>query len=113
MNKTTDSAVSSVFDRVYELTRLVPQGKVVTYGDIANALHMRDVRKVGWALHANKNQEVPCHRVVNKEGRLAKNFAFDGEEEQRRRLETEGVEFLADGRVNLDICRWSEFDKGE
>jgi methylated-DNA-protein-cysteine methyltransferase-like protein len=113
MNKTTDSAVSSVFDRIYELTCLVPEGRVVTYGDIAKALHMSDVRKVGWALHANKNQEVPCHRVVNKEGRLAKNFAFDGEEEQRRRLEAEGVEFLNDGRVNLDMCRWNEFNQGE
>lgn len=98
------------FIQVYELTRKIPEGKVMTYGDLAQALGTKDARKIGWALHANTDENTPCHRVVNKEGRLAKNFAFDGEEEQRRRLEAEGVEFLADGRVNLDICRWNEFE---
>jgi len=90
------------FKRVYELVRQVPQGKVVTYGQIAKKLGTKDSRKVGWALHANPDGEKrPCHRVVNKAGRLAPNFAFSGEEEQRLRLEKEGVTFTKDGLVDL------------
>ncbi len=93
----------SFFDQVYQLVKQVPSGKVVTYGQIAKKLGTRDARKVGWALHSNKEENrVPCHRVVNNAGRLAPNFAFDGPEEQRRRLEAEGVEFLPDGKVDLE-----------
>lgn len=90
------------FEKVYEVVRKVPAGKVTTYGEIANALGTRDARKVGWALHQNPHgEEVPCHRVVNKAGRLAPNFAFDGMEEQRRRLESEEVGFLDDTHVDM------------
>lgn len=82
------------FQSIYEQVKLIPKGKVATYGAIAKRLGLRDTRKVGFALHANKSNEVPCHRVVNKNGRLAPNFAFDGAEEQRRRLEAEGVKFI-------------------
>lgn len=110
-----DAAIKSkaFFTQVYELTKKIPAGKVMTYGAMAKVLGTKDARKIGWALHANANPEVPCHRVVNRDGKLAVNFAFDGEEEQRRRLEIEGVEFLTDGRVNLDACQWSKFDNGE
>lgn len=92
---------SGFFEQVYRLVRRVPRGKVVTYGQIAAALGSRDARRVGWALHANRDKNMPCHRVVNKDGRLAPNFAFDGEAEQRRRLEAEGVRFSQDGRVEM------------
>ncbi|MDZ7586145.1 MAG: MGMT family protein [Patescibacteria group bacterium] len=90
------------FEKVYKLVRKVPAGKVVTYGQIAKALGTRDSRKAGWALHANSDGEkTPCHRVVNKVGRLAPNFAFGGEGEQRLRLEKEGLKFNKDGRVEM------------
>jgi methylated-DNA-protein-cysteine methyltransferase related protein len=89
----------SLFQDIYNLVKQVPPGKVTTYGVIAKTLGLRDVRKVGFALHANKSSEVPCHRVVNKEGRLAPNFAFNGPEEQRRRLVAEGVEFVDEEHV--------------
>lgn len=83
---------------------------MATYGQIAKQLGTRDARKVGWALHANTGEnQVPCHRVVNRAGRLAPNFAFDGPEEQRRRLAAEGVKFLADGRVDLKVCQLLSF----
>ena len=82
-----------MFEEIYTIVRNIPEGKVMTYGDIAFALSSqfgfpsrRLARVVGFALHANKHVNIPCHRVVNKEGRLALNFAFDGREEQRRRL---------------------------
>lgn len=90
------------FEQVYQVVKQIPKGKVVTYGQIARQLGTRDVRRVGWALHGNKEaNQVPCHRVVNQEGRLAPNFAFSGEEEQRRRLEAEGVRFLENGKVDM------------
>lgn len=90
------------FEQVYQVVKQIPKGKVVTYGQIARQLGTRDARRVGWALHSNKSGSgVPCHRVVNQEGRLAPNFAFSGEEEQRRRLEAEGVKFLENGKVEM------------
>ena len=90
-----------MWEKVYDFVKTIPVGKVATYGQVAKALGIKDTRKIGWALHANKSSEVPCHRVVNKEGRLAKNFAFNGMEEQQRRLEVEGIEFTKDGYVDL------------
>ncbi|MFH0942963.1 MAG: MGMT family protein [Candidatus Beckwithbacteria bacterium] len=89
------------FEQVYELVRQVPKGKVVTYGQIAKKLGTKDARRVGWALHANCDNKTPCHRVVNKDGRLAPNFGLGGGEEQRLRLEKEGVKFTKDGKVEL------------
>ena len=86
-------------ERVYEIVRRVPKGKVISYGQVAFlAGSPRGARAVGWALHRNPypwvmggENPVPCHRVVNREGRLAPEFAFGGPEEQRRLLEGEGV----------------------
>ena len=91
-----------MWEKVYDFVKTIPAGKVATYGQVAKALNIKDTRKIGWALHANKSSEVPCHRVVNKEGKLAKNFAFNGMEEQQRRLEAEGIKFTKDGYVDLD-----------
>lgn len=97
---------SSFFEKVYKVVKRIPIGKVVTYGQLAKMVGTRDARKVGWALHANRDENCPCHRVVNKDGRLAPNFAFDGEKEQRRRLEVEGVRFVDEMHVDLTACLW-------
>lgn len=89
------------FTRVYSLVKQIPVGRVSTYGEIARVLGTRDARKVGWALHANRSSEVPCHRVVSKTGKLAAHFAFDGWQEQRHRLEMEQVEFVDEMHVDL------------
>jgi len=95
----------SFFERVYEVVRIIPRGKVATYGQIAEILGTKDSRKIGWALHANRDQKTPCHRVVNRVGALAPNFAFDGEEEQRRRLLAEGISFVGK-KVDLKRHLW-------
>ncbi len=95
------------FKQVYKVVKKIPPGKVATYGQIAEILGTKDARKVGFALHANKSTEVPCHRVVNKEGRLAPNFAFNGLEEQKRRLLSEGVKFKDDMHVDLNRSSWN------
>lgn len=91
------------FDQVYEVVKKIPKGQVMTYGQISKILKTKDVRKIGWALHANKDSDkVPCHRVVNKDGRLAPSYAFGGADEQRARLLVEGVEFTDHNHVKLD-----------
>ena len=99
-------------EKVYEIVKLIPKGKVTTYGQITLRLRSGSAtritpRLVGWVLHANKSTDVPCHRVVNRNGRIAKSYAFGGAVEQRKRLKAEGVEFvdkmhvdLADGKKN-------------
>ncbi len=94
------------FKKVYGIVRKIPSGKVMTYGHIAEMLGTSDARKVGWALHANKDPHVFCHRVVNKEGSVADNYAFEGWEEQRRRLVSEGVTFIDEKRVDLKKHLW-------
>ena len=99
----------SLFERVYEYVKTVPRGKVVTYGQVAAAIGApRCARQVGWALHVNPEPGViPCHRVVNREGRLAPAFAFGGEAVQASLLQAEGVEVVG-GYVDLNKYRWEE-----
>ena len=93
--------VNSAFNKVYDLIQQVPKGKVTTYGEIGKKLHM-SARVVGFALHANPDgSKNPCHRVVNKEGRLAPGFAFGGMSIQKQLLAQEGVEFKDQNHVNL------------
>lgn len=91
---------------VYAITSSIPVGKVVTYLDIAKKLGKpSSSRAVGNALHLNPFKgTIPCHRVVNRDGYLALNFAFDGSIGQQSLLEREGVKVVK-GRVDLSIYR--------
>lgn len=89
------------FEKVYSIVSKIPRGKVLTYGRISQILSINP-RVVGFALHANKNpKEVPCHRVVNRNGELAKGYIFGGEGQQQNKLMEEGVSFTGD-RVSLE-----------
>ena len=92
-----------VFKRIYDVVCSIPKGRVATYGMVATlAGNPRWARVVGYALHNNpKPGEIPCHRVVNREGKVAPGFAFGGEGVQRQLLESEGVVFESDGRIDL------------
>ena len=88
-------------EKVYEVVRRIPKGKVTTYGAIAKKLHMSP-RTVGTALHLNPYEgEVPCHRVVNHDGRIAPGFAFGGIGAQRKLLESEGLKFKDETHLDL------------
>ena len=95
-------------ESVYDIVRQIPCGRVTTYGQIARMIgRPRNARFVGFALHVNPEPGIiPCHRVVFKDGSLAPGFAFGGEDEQRRLLESEGVSFLPNGRVDMNRCAW-------
>lgn len=89
-----------VCDKVFTLVKKIPRGKVTTYGSIGTILHLSP-RVVGNALHRNDSADVPCHRVVNRDGRVAPAFAFGGPEIQRERLEKEGVSFIDEMHVDM------------
>ena len=96
------------FTKVYEIVKQIPLGKVATYGQIARLTgNPRMSRQVGWALHVNPEPYVtPCHRVVNREGKLAGAFAFGGKDVQRNLLLKEGVKFVDDETVDLTKFLW-------
>jgi methylated-DNA-protein-cysteine methyltransferase-like protein len=92
-----------VFERIYDVVCSIPKGRVATYGKVAMlAGNPRWARVVGYALHVNPNPDViPCHRVVNRDGKVAQSFAFGGGESQRKLLEAEGIVFEPDGTIDL------------
>lgn len=92
--------------RIYEVVRAIPSGRVMSYGHVAAlAGNPRGARGVGFALHRNPEPGViPCHRVVFGDGSICSGYAFGGPEVQRRLLEAEGVTFLPDGRVDMQMC---------
>ena len=97
------------FDKqnVYEMLQTIPCGKVTTYGDIAKILGNKTwARSVGNALHENPDGEkYPCYKVVNSKGNLSHAYAFGGLEEQKRRLEKDGIA-VKNGKVDLVRYRY-------
>ncbi len=100
----------SVFEKIYDVVKRIPKGKVATYGYVAlRAGNPRWARVVGYALHNNPSPGIiPCHRVVNREGKVAEGFVFGGGNVQRELLEQEGVVFRKDGTVDLGKYGWKE-----
>jgi len=97
----------TIFQKVYEVVKKIPRGKVATYGQVAEILGLKNARIVGWALHSNRNINVPCHRVINREGKVAVNFAFAGGwKEHKRRLLVEGVGFVDEMHIDLKKHLW-------
>lgn len=99
-----------VFEKIYDVVSRIPKGKVATYGLVARmAGNPRWSRVVGYALHNNPAPGViPCHRVVNREGKVAESFAFGGSDIQRKMLEDEGIVFEADGHIDLEKYLWKQ-----
>lgn len=94
----------TTFERIYEVVKTIPEGRVATYGQVATlAGNPRWARVVGYALHVNPQPGIiPCHRVVNRQGKTADTFAFGGGDVQRQLLEKEGIVFEKDGTVDLE-----------
>lgn len=98
----------NTFERIYDVVKRIPKGKVASYGTIAAmAGNPRWARVVGYALHSNPEPiTIPCHRVVTKDGRVSVAFAFGGENMQRLLLSEEGIEFLNDGKIDMKKHEW-------
>jgi len=97
------------FERVYEIARQIPEGKVTSYGAIAKALGTaRSARMVGWAMNATGNREdVPAHRVVNRIGMLSGKHHFDGTNLMQQLLENEGIEVIDNQVVDFEKHFWN------
>ena len=99
-------------EEVYEIVAQIPAGKVATYGQIAEMLGQpRASREVGTAMANAGGRNLPCHRVVNRTGVLAPDYAFGGPEKQRALLEAEGITFLPDGTIDVPRHQWGEFEQ--
>lgn len=96
------------YENVYDVVRLIPRGRVTTYGAIADFLTLGSARMVGWALFQNlADTSVPAHRVVNRRGELSGRNHFATPTTMQTLLEQEGIE-VADNRViNFTELFWS------
>lgn len=95
---------------VYEQVAKIPAGKVCTYGKIAElAGYPEAFREVGLAMsRVPSGTNLPCHRVVNKKGTLAPDYAFGGVSQQEKLLRNEGVAFREDGSINMKRHLWPD-----
>lgn len=97
------------FLRVYDVVRLIPPGRVSSYGAIANYLgSARSARMVGWAMNQShaQNIPVPAHRVVNRNGLLTGKHFFGGEQVMQELLESEGIEVDDDQIIDFKRHFW-------
>lgn len=96
----------NLFNQIRSFAKKIPKGKVTTYGAIAKTLGIKNARLIGWAMHSNKDPQVPCHRVVFKNGSLAPGYVFGGPDAQRKKLEKEGIKFVGETHVDLKSHFW-------
>ena len=99
----------SFFEKVYQVARLIPYGRVTSYGAIAKYLGAaRSARMVGWALNGTKTSgmDVPAHRVVNRKGLLTGKKHFGQKSLMQELLESEGIEIEEDEIINFDKVFW-------
>ena len=102
-----DKKGHNFFSKVYEIVRLIPLGKVTTYGAIANFIGSpRSSKMVGWAMNASHKLNIPSHRVVNRKGLLTGKHHFDGINLMQELLESEGVVVKDDKIVDFEKLLW-------
>ncbi len=95
------------FERVYQVARQIPYGRVTSYGAIAKYLGAaRSARMVGWAMNQVTDDAVPAHRVVNRNGVLTGKHHFPGSDLMKQLLQNEGVAVHEDQVVHFDRHFW-------
>lgn len=102
------------FEKVYEVVKCIPPGRVTSYGAIARFLGTgRSARMVGWAMNASHSQleNVPAHRVVNRAGLLTGKHHFEGNNVMQQLLESEGIMVSEDKVVNFGQLFWDPATK--
>lgn len=99
---------TNFFERVYEVVKLIPEGRVTSYGAIAKKLgSAKSARMVGWAMNASHNmEEVPAHRVVNRKGLLTGKLHFQGTNLMQQLLENEGIIIKENQIQNFENVFW-------
>ena len=95
--------------RVFDIVKLIPEGKVTTYGHIARSLGSgKSSRLVGYAMNMSHSHDpnIPAHRVVNRNGLLTGKMHFNSPDEMQERLEKEGIEVINDKVQNFEEVLW-------
>jgi methylated-DNA-protein-cysteine methyltransferase-like protein len=102
------------FEKVYQVVRQIPEGRVSSYGAIARAIGSpQSSRMVGWAMNASHNvEDVPAHRVVNRMGLLTGKHHFDGTNLMQQLLENEGIEVIDNQIQHFDDVFWDPNQEG-
>jgi methylated-DNA-protein-cysteine methyltransferase-like protein len=109
MTKLKFKKTNDFYEQVYQVVRLIPKGKVTSYGAIAKYLgSAKSSRLVGYAMNNSHTQvpPVPAHRVVNRNGILTGKHFFADENEMERLLNNEGITINNDTVQNFDACYW-------
>ena len=104
-----DKRKDNFFERVYEVARRVPYGRVTSYGAIARAIGVNGAaRMVGWAMNRSYEQDeyVPAHRVVNRKGLLTGKMHFPGERTMQELLENEGITVVNNQVQDFEKVFW-------
>jgi len=99
----------SFFEKVYAVVRLIPTGRVTSYGAIAEYLGTKgSARMVGWAMNASHISvaNIPAHRVVNRVGLLTGKRHFDGPNVMKQLLESEGIKVRKDQILGFEKVFW-------
>ena len=107
--KKEDGKLESFFEQVYAVARLIPKGRVTSYGAIARYLGTtRSSRMVGWAMNGahNVKPKVPAHRVVNRIGLLTGKHHFGSPNAMKQLLEKEGIKVRKDQVVDFKKIFW-------
>jgi methylated-DNA-protein-cysteine methyltransferase-like protein len=96
------------FQKVYEVVKQIPYGKITTYGAIAKKIGApKSARMVGYALNASfGNEEIPAHRVVNRKGVLTGKYHFQGTNLMQQLLESEGIKVKDNVVQNFEQYFW-------
>jgi methylated-DNA-protein-cysteine methyltransferase-like protein len=95
------------FEKVYEVAKLIPYGRVTSYGAIGNYLGApRSARMVGYAMNGSHGKDVPAHRVVNRKGLLTGKHHFDGTNLMQQLLESEGIVVIENQIQDLKTVYW-------
>ena len=95
------------FEKVYQVAKLIPYGRVTSYGAIANYLGASgSARMVGWAMNGSIKKDVPAHRVVNRNGLLTGKHHFQGTNLMQQLLESEGIQVVDNKIQNFEKYFW-------
>lgn len=97
----------SFFEKVYEIAKQIPYGKVTSYGAIAKYLGAaRSARMVGYAMNGSHGKDIPAHRVVNRKGLLTGKHHFEGTNLMQQLLESEGIKVVDNQIQNFNKVFW-------
>lgn len=107
--KKTPADKQSIYDAIYNVVRLIPKGRVTTYGAVSAAIGVKSgARMVGYAMNLSTHikPKVPAHRVVNRNGMLSGKHHFSPPEKMQQLLEQEGVNVEDDKVVDFEKLFW-------